>query len=62
MAPTLVQAGDYGLLVEQLVPCQAQWERIATGLRFHSHEIKTIKANPMIMMCASTYRTAISAF
>ncbi len=36
--------------MDQLLPCKAQWERIAQGLRFHSFEIEGIRATPTIMM------------
>ena len=59
-APTLVQACHYGLLEEQLVPCKAQWEKIAIGLRFHSHEIENIKADPMNLIGApASYLRAV---
>ena len=49
MTRTLIQNDHYGLLMEQLGSCHAKWETIATGLRFHSHEIDTIKVHPMFI-------------
>ena len=47
---TVVESHHYGILVEQLFPCKAQWKRIAGGLRFHNYEIDGIKADHMIML------------
>ena len=37
---------DYGILLEQLHLCAAEWETIAAGLRYTNDEIKNIKADP----------------
>ena len=44
---TLVDDHDYGFLHEQLQSCAAKWELIATGLRFKSSEIRSIKCDPL---------------